>query len=532
MGGRSVALALGLALYAGHALGTVRAVGFVGEVDIGWALAEPPRVLASWGEPPEVAALGPLEARATRPLEVLRLGPVVMPLAVNTYTGGLADWPARLATLLGGRAAGVGVHLLLGALLLALAHRFLRFHGTPTAAGAVALLLGTDWCFVFFKRVLGGTEILLQAAGLLVLWSLWSRRWKGGRHGTVAMALGVGLGLAAKLTFVPTLLALGLAAVATRWDRPLVNPPAPVRAWILVALPAVCLSPLLVANLHHAALAVPVRSHDVLGLQFERLLDGGHMGREALVNLLRFFGNPLDWLSSAWGTVSTGALDPLRVASLMVAVVGAALEWRDPTRSPSAALLRFLSVFVPVQVVLLFLANRDLHHLAQATVPLACLCALGADRLAATLYPPRSWLRALATAILVLPLCWSGSAQLRATDAVVGTARAALFRATGQDALFAMCREHGVQRVVTTSYEAYGLLEQGLPGVLVTHAWGAVAAGERDLEALQDLASGGHYLRLRGSAPFVYDWRPEGLGEPVAQLSDGKQVWAELFAIE
>ncbi len=528
----SLGLWLALALYALLAATSGRAVGFVGEVDIGWALREPPMVISSWERDAEVSRLGPLEARATRPVEGLRVGTLYLPLAINSYTGGAADWPGRAASFVGGRAAGVAMHLALGALLLVLAHRFLRFHGTATSAGAVALVLATDWCFVFFKRVLGGTEILLQAAGLLVLWSLWSRRWKGGRHGTIALALGVGLGLGAKITFVATLVAFGVAALATRWDRPNVRPPEPVRWWVLALLPAVCLAPLLVAALHHALLVEPVPSHDTLTLQAERLALGATLGREALANLGRFLSNPLDWLADAWGTEPTGAFDPLRALGLAVALFGTFIEWRSPTRSPSAALLRFLSIFVPSQLALLFLANRDLHHLAQATVPLACWAALGADRVAATLYPPRSILRALATAIFISPLLWAGAAQLRATDPVVNTARSALFRASGQDALFDLCREHDVQKLVTTSYELYGLIEQGCPGVAVVHGWGAVARKERNIDALRRVASGGHYLKVRGSAPFVYDWRPDGLGEPVAALSDGRVVWAELYRIE
>ena len=179
--GPSLGLWVALFLYGVLTFGTVRAVGFVGEVDIGWALATPPRVLVQWRPPVESeegGEWGPLEARQTRPLESLVVGSTRIPLAINAYTGGAPDWPARLArAVTGARGAGVAVHVVFGALLLALTHRFLRFHGTATAAGGVALLLASDWAFVFFKKVLGGTEILLQTAGLLVLWSLWSRRW-------------------------------------------------------------------------------------------------------------------------------------------------------------------------------------------------------------------------------------------------------------------------------------------------------------------------------------------------------------------
>jgi hypothetical protein len=536
--GPSLGLWLALVLYAALAFFTVRAVAPVGEVDIGWALATPPKVLVQWAPPVESAAngaLGPLEARQTRPLESLVLGPARIPLAINAYTGGAADWPARLARALTGlRGAGVATNVALGALLLALAHRFLRFHGTPTSSGAAALLLATDWSFVFFKKVLGGTELLLQVAGLLVIWALWSRRWKGGRHGTAAIALGVGLGLGAKATFAGTLLAFGAAALLTRRDRPAVNPPAPVHLGWLVAVPLLCVSPLVLSFGHHALLGdVPrIVSHDTLGLQSGRLLSGGHLGREAAANVGRFFGNPLAWLADAWGTVPVEPLAPLRLVTLALGAAGALMEWRHRTRSPSAALLRYLSLAVPMQGAVLFLLNRDLHHLAQATVPLALLVALGADRVAAEYTRPRSPGRAVLLAVLVAPAMAAGVGQLLATDGVVRTARARTFTADGQAALVDLLRTHGVTRLVVNDYELYGAIEELAPEIAVTHGWGAVSRKDRDLAGLRAAAKGGYYLIVRPSAPFIYDWSAPDVGVRVGELSDGSGNWAELRRVE
>ncbi|MSQ02243.1 MAG: hypothetical protein EXR71_10205 [Myxococcales bacterium] len=529
---------LALFLYGVLVFGTVRAVGLVGEVDIGWALAAPPRVLVQWSPPIESESGGEwalFEARQTRPLESLVLGAVRLPLATNSYTGGAPDWPARLArAATGAREAGVVVHVLFGALLLALAHRFLRFHGTPAAAGGVALLLASDWVFVFFKKVLGGTEILLQTAGLLVLWSLWSRRWKGGRHGTVALALGVGLGLGAKVTFVATLVAFGIAAMLTRWDRPNMRAPERVRPSLLVTLPLLCVAPLVVSWVHHLTLGgLPeVISHDTLDLQLRRLTTGTSMGRESVVNLTRFLGNPVAWLGDAWGTVAVDAVSGPRLITLALAAAGALIEWRSRTQSPSAALLRFLSLAVPLQLGLLFLLNRDLHHLAQATVPLALLVALGADRVAGELARPRSTLRAIVTSLCLAPAVFAGLQQLRGTDGIVRTARAHSFTTDGQLALTELLRENGVQRLVVANYELYGLLEQLVPEVEVVHGWGAVSRKDKDLGGLRAIGQGGHYLWVRPSAPFIYDWRAEGVGPRVGAIGDGEHTWAELFRVE
>ena len=537
---RSVGLVLGLVIYAVAAVFSAREVGVVGETDIGWALARPPDVSVGWsgGVTTLLPAMGPFEARDTRPSEVLRLGEAYVPIAINDYTGGLADWPARVVrSLTGARSGGVAVHLVLGAMLLYLAHRFLRFHGTTTAAGAVALLLASDWVFVFFKRVLGGTEILLQAAGLLVLWSLWSRRWKGGQHGTIAIAVGVGLGLQAKITFAATLSAFAAAALLTRWDRPKLKPPESVHLSWLVGIVGLCIAPLLLALIHRLEEWSPLAasqhphavSHDRLDLQWSRLSQGVVMGRESIMNVARFFGNPLGWLADAWATDRRPTFDSVRFLGHGFVGWGTTLEWRRRTSSPSAALLRFLSIAVPFQIGFLTLLNGDLHHLAQATVPFALWGALALDRVAANFAPPRSVLRALVLGTLCLPAMISGVRSLAATDSVVRTARAHLFSRNGQDELRQLLDSSKAKRIVTTSYELYGMAEQLVPGVQFDHRWAAVSRGDRSVAGLRAVVGCDHYLSVRGSAPFIYDWRAEGIGREVASLHDRTGAWAILY---
>ncbi|MFZ5479842.1 MAG: hypothetical protein ACOZNI_23965 [Myxococcota bacterium] len=540
----SIAALAAVVAYLALAACCAASVGIVGEVAIGWALPEPPRVLASLDPPGDgVARAGPFEARVTRPTASLVVGGARLPLAVNAYTGGPPDWPARAARAITGRVgAGQAVNVGLGALLLLLAHRFLRFYGSPIAAGAAALVLATDWCFVFYRKVLGGTEVLLQAAALLVLWSLWSRRWRGGVHGTVAIAVGVGLGLLAKATFACTLAAFAVAVLATRWDHPDVKPPVGVRASVLVGIPAVCLAPLAAAWALHAALPLPaIPSHDSIALQLGRLGTSG--GRETAWNLACFLGDPRASLAAAWGTVALPPVSPLRAIGFGVLVAGTALEWRTRTKSPAAGLLRFLSIFVPAQIAMLFAANRDLHHLAQATTPLALWMGLAVDRLAGELAPPRSWRRALAAGVLVLPMAIAGVRQLAGTDAVVATARARTFTEDGQAALVGALRGAGVERLVTSDYEVYGMLEARAPEIAVVHTWPAIAAKAARADVLR-AARGGHYLSVRPSAPMIYDWAPAEAdvrrvaaeaGVTVtleASLSDGQKAWATVWRVE
>lgn len=531
-GRSSIGLTLALVLYVTLACLCVRDVGIVGEVAAAGLAAHPPRVLAALQPPSDGSdVLGPLTARTTRPLESVG----ALPLAVNAYTGGLADWPVRLLRLAGG---GVGpaqaLVVALGALLLTLAHRFLRIHASDTSAGGVALLLASDWAFLFYKKVLGGTEVLLQAAALLLVWALWSRRWRGGAHGTVAIAVGIGLGLGSKLTFAASLIAFALAALLTRQDRPPMKAPEAVRPALLGAIVLLLVAPLLVSAAHHAMLPVTVPSHDTFALQLARLHDGAAMGRESWTNLGWFLGNPLASFAAAWRCAPVEALAPLRWPTFLAALVGTGLAWRDRAPSPSGALLRFLSLAAPAQVLCLFALNHDLHHLAEATVTLALWTALGCDRLAGTVGRNRSLTRAGTTLLFLLPAIIAGVQQLGATDTVVRSSAVPLFTRPGQEALVALLREHEVDRLVTSDYEVYGVLETLAPDIVVTHTWAAVARKERDPAAILAVAEGGWYLTLRASAPFVYNLRPRSLpgATRVAALAAGDDEWAELWKVE
>jgi len=558
------ALFLALALYLGLAWSSVNSVGVVGEVAASWRAA-PPAVAVGFDGGPVMARLGeagPLAASQVRPLERLVIGPLSAPLAVNQYTGGPPDWPARLVwALTASTRAVTALHVALGALLLALVYRFLRFHGTDVAAAVAALVLACDWNFVFYRKVLGGTEVLLQAAGLLVLWAFWSRRWSGGRHGTIAVAVGVGLGLMAKATFLATLGAFAVAALVTRWDRPALKPPPAPRWWAMLGIVIALTSPLWVSWIHHglAPSALPVRSHDFLGFQLERALDGlGGSGanRETGSTLLWFLVDPLAWFGAALGEPGTGrGLSPSgwRLAGLGLLAAGTALEWRRRGNSPSSALLRFLSIYAPLQTLALWAANRDLHHLAQAA-PTWCLWfGLAVDRLAAPVTQPRSPLRALYGLALAMTWMVGGGRLLAATDPLIATLPAPLFAEQRQDALMETLHTQSVSRLATSDYELYGLLEiraeaAGRP-LEVLHGWGALSrarGGEARTTALAGLlasAVGGHYLAVRKTAPRIYDLNPSpsrlqeaaaaaGVSvEVVTSMRDDEGTWATLYAV-
>ncbi len=539
----------GLAVYVMLACLSAREVGLVGEVAIGWGTTSPPRVLAQVEPPDTLAApaLGPLTSQQTRPVERLVFGPVSVPVAVNAYTGGLSDIPAACARALLGWRAGAWTGVALGGLLLLLASRFVMIHAGELPAGIAALLLASDWSFVFYKRVLSGTEVLLQAGALLTVWAIWSRRWRGGAHGTLGIMLGIAFGLEAKVTFVCTLTAIGVAALLTRWDRPAVKAPAPIR-WPILAFGLVGLAPALVGIAHGAMVpeALRVHSHDTLDLQVSRLFSTGAMARESGENLMAFLGDPNAFWSWALGARSVPVLSAGRAFGFVILVAGSALAWRDRSGapSPSDALLRFLSLLCPLQVGLLYLANHDLHHLAQASIFWCLWMALAACRFAALVFRPRSVPRAIFAGVLIAPTVCAGANQLLETDAVLATAPQSTFRESGQAALVGLLRANDVHELVTSDYEVYGMIDIRAPEILVTHTWAAFSRKVREPWRVLTLARGGYYLSLRATAPMIYNWSPNpdqvrraalsaGVSvTEVGELRDGADLWASLWRVD
>jgi len=521
---RRLILLLALALYLGLSLVTVREIGVVGEVDLSWALGRPPQVLVAfdpptWGDgsqPPTAGhRWGPLVASQVRPIESLALGPLHLPLAVNAYTGGPPDWPARLLWVLSGsRSAVTALQVLFGGVLIALVHRFLSLRATEAAANAAALLLATDWAFLFYRKVLGGTEIALQAAGLLCLWALWSRRWGGGRHGLLALGIGIGLGVMAKITFLFTLLALLAAALLTRWDKPALNPPLSRGLWTGGLAVLLLTSPLWLSALHHGlALDAHIYSHDFPQMQVKRVLSalsgGSGPSREGVSNLWLYISEPLAFFGPAYGLPSPPPPSPARLGGFVLVLAGIALGWRGRHPTPHEALLRFCSVYLLLQLGLLWLAARDLHQLAQAAPTIAITAGLALSQLASSVGPARSLRhRALALA-LCLPLATAGVLSLARTDEVVRQLPVPSFTERGQAAIVALLRSEGVSRLLVADYESYGMLELRAPEIEVLHAWPAVTGkGSRALPELLRAAEGAHLLVMRASQPMGYNLRP------------------------
>jgi 4-amino-4-deoxy-L-arabinose transferase-like glycosyltransferase len=422
------------------------------------------------------------------------------------------------------------------------------------------LVLASDWCFLFYRRVLGGTELLLLCAGLLLLWGFWRGRWSG-RDGSLLVGLGLGLGVLAKVTFLPTALALGLAALITRWDRPTGARSARLRWGLVLGIAAVCSAPLWIALLHSSALPDTPRlwSHDGLALQLTRLqhglgalVSGGGSGaaREVPASLAWFFFEPLRWFAPALDAEPVGwGWAWLRGLGWLIVLAGVALTWlgrpwRAASRDRHEALLRFLSVAVPLQLALLWFANRDLHHLAQATPTVALLAGLAIERVAQRFSAPNSVRRAGLALLLCLPLVVAGGASVVRTKAVVESVPALAITEPGQRALLDLLAEHRVRRLWTSDYDLYGVFELRQPELALSHAWGAASVTHDRPALLAELlraARGGHYLAVRPAAARIYDLAPGDADVQRAALEAGVEAvlvdeiegpgWARLYSV-
>ena len=516
---RSAAAALlpPVALYFGLALTSVQEIGRVGEVAIGWTPGSPPQVAvdldpARWadGAAPRSAGhrLGPWVASQTRPVERLEV-PVLggWPWMINAHTGGLPDWPARLAAIALGDAGPRLAHLIQGlGVLLATAALGGRAAG-PRGAVAVGLCLASSWPFIFYRNALGGTENVLLAAVVGGLWAVEGAR--AGRPWALPLgALAVAAGVHAKLSFVASAAAIGvLAWTGPRGGRAIA---AGGLGGLLGLLPAVWTAA-------HHRLGVDghphVFSHDFPAAQLARLGLGAAPAREQLGENLRAWAvDPLTFLERAYGAAAPPGAPPIPEAAAAgawgVLLLGAAAALRS---GPEGGPHRRAAGLLLLQVPLLLLIGRDLHHLGQAAPALALAAGLGAERLGRRLRVPR-----LALAALLCPAVLGGVYALMRTDPALRTVPTLTFTRSGQAALAALVRGAGVQRLTVCDYEAMGALDPLLEGVTVEHAWGAAsrrpfepAVDARFAEALLAHAAGGHLLLLRASAPMVYNLGPE-----------------------
>lgn len=456
---------------------------------------------------------GPLHASTEPPVETLKMGHLHIPLAINPFTGGIGTWPAHLAAFVGiSHDASHGINLLLSCLLIALVHRFVKLRGSAIAAHAAALFLATDWMTLFVRRAFGGVEILLSASCVLCLWALWSRRWGAGRHGITALALGVGIGMAAQFTFAITVMALFTTALLMRWDKPDLKPPLPSR-WLPIAV--ACLIPSIPTLIGTAHLSFAGFTADTvaypLSSQWDPLIPREHLA-SGIDMLKAWLGDGPSTLTTIWAAQSTDWLSPLRMVGWCIVILGTAAAWRDTDKTPRMALTRFCSILVPLQTGLIALFAAEPHHLAITAPGLAIWAGLATEVLFGHLAPPRSFKRMVVVFLGCLPWVMVNHRSLLESDSILETIKRPTVTASGQHQLVEMLARSEATRVVTLDHDAVGTLNLLTPRIDFHHGWPLLARqSESALVTLVSKAAGNHLLTMANPTRQARGLMPQGL---------------------
>ena len=445
--------------------------GIVGEVALGWRSF--PTVLTDT-DPISTSQLsnwGPFERFQTRP--ILRFGD--WPWAINLYTSGLMDWPSRILTKAGATELHIRLwHAACGVLPLTILSLGLRNLIPARAALMMGVLFVTNWHFLVYKSLLGGTEIALQTAWCAVLVGLvqLSQNHSAGRW----LGIGIGLGLLAKWTFGICLIAA--APLLWKWRHRV--------EWKSVLTWTAAFSwPQLITAIAFFKTDIIIRSHDFGEMQLTRVLDalkGSGPPRESFSNVWHWLIDPLHFFELHYGAVQQSTWWLLHPIALVIAVI--TLRWASP-------LCRWCWGLLLAQVLLIGVVAKDMHHLAMA-IPLLLLCFTQLPRRIAVL-TSALWVAGNLSSLLSTNNSWS--------SITVPT-----FNRSNQELLRSTLRQHHVQRLVTMDYEVMGMLEDESSAA---HTWGAISHQRRaTLPRIIEHAAGGHMLVLQSSSSMIYNLKP------------------------
>ena len=477
-------------------------IGLVGEVTPMWA--NPPRVLASTTPIQDsiLAEFGALQLRATRPI----LSFSGIPISLNTYTSAIPDWPHFLVYRLSQSPFAIQLSQLFFTLgFLFLLQRKLRPLLSQPWTLLFLFLLISDWNFLFYKKALGNTEILLQFSWILCICAF--HQWQKKDDGSSLLGWGIGLGFLAKITFVLNLLPITLGLLLIRPKQ---------ISWKKIFLPiTLCALPFLLTIALFWGQEFPIRSHDFFTLQWERVqqaLSGKNSSiREQHNNLWLWLLDPLPFIQQAYKVPNISPHWLLKGSGLLMTL---GLFWRKRNNR----MLRFLGTITLTQILVLSFIAKDLHHLAMAT-PLFWLLLVFLWKENVDL----GW----KLSIYILPFLGGNAQILLDSPTHLSAVQTPSFSAESQQNIVNLLRQHQVQQLLTMDYEIYGVLEALSPEIAVTHGWGAISHERgKALPKLLQEAEGGHLVVLRSSSGMIYNLRPST--QKLAQLAQPLGLKIEL----
>ena len=472
-------IALILLLYLAIQTICFQEAGIVGEVAIGWS--SQPNVIINthpitlddgheWGV---------LLARETRPRESLVLWGLSIPLAINSYTSAIPDWPSALIYSVFRSVEGVQYfHILCGAGLL-----LLCIYLFPDKIGLLmATLLACDWTFLIYKQLLGGTELCLQLASIGLLWSLYRKQsW-----GTALFC--IFLGLQAKITFaflvIPCLLTIVLFPIPMKRTH--------IKKGIMFG--SLLLLPILITNIHHLQIENTIQSHDTIDMQWQRIV---HVFSEQSQNAIREQHENI-WL---W------ALHPLSFYE-RIYDLPQTLHWVFGIRMLGWILVfglwirsfytqnKSLAFLFCSSLLFIGLGPKDMHHFSMM-VP---IWAFWLGNTVHNITHPLAW---------ISPFVCSGIILCGYTDTVFSQIPIPSFSKTKQEQLISILDHHNVHKLVTMDYELYGLFETQHTKRDIYHGWGAISRRRyHTLPHLIEQAQNGHILLVTASMPMRYNLNP------------------------
>ena len=454
-------------------------VGAAGEVAIGWSST--PNVVVNTHpiEYDNGAPWGIFHARETRPTETVHIGEFSIPITINSYTSAIPDWPSFILYTISESPSLIrGFHIVLGGVLLLLC--FSLFGGQLSFV--MALLLATDWMFLFYKQILGGTELCLQLASMGILWVMVHKRSWGW------LIFWMAWGLQAKITFVfvivPVIVTIGIFQIKLPFTH--------IKRSLGVG--ALLIIPLLISAYHHIDTSNVVRSHDTWAMQWNRIVmafsgSTTEALREQSINLWHWMVHPLSFyeriyeLPSSWEWISW-----IRSIGWILCGYTVILHRKNPQ-------IRMYSTLFVFLVLSICFGPKDLHHYAMIAPFWAFWVA--------KIVQQRQW------NVLYAPFVASGLLFIVHTDTVLEQVQVPTFNTTKQRELQEMLTQQKVEKLVTMDYEVYGLLEYQQQEITVLHGWGAIS--HKRYHALPELllaAKGGHLIVLESSMPMRYNLRP------------------------
>ena len=452
-------------------------VGIIGEVEPMWGPI-PQTTLST-----PVSCFGELCLFPTRP--ILRWHE--FPLMLNVYTSAFPDWIHWILYQMTHSIQVIRATQITCATVATMTLTYwLRNHLSHPILWMFWFLLMTDWNYLFYKKALGNTEILLQISWILCVlplllnWPIKSQR----NH----LVLGVILGLWIKITFILHLLPLTIAILWRNGHRiPLLKSLA-VGA-LVGLLPGICFI------WWTETLDISIRSHDFWVMQWDRIqhaLSGQSSNvREQSSNVWLWLLDPLPFFSRAYGVESIIFHGWGRLGGYLLTVF-------ILIRSSAPHITRWLSV-LGSQILILTVIAQDLHHLVIAT-PLLWLCVAHIWNHARhqTLYK-------IAFGGILLSNVWI----LLDTPDRINRVSTPTFSESRQMELLTVLQKHNVTDLITMDYEVFGVLEVLEPSIDVTHAWPSISTERWSvLPRILDEHPSKHLIVLQSSMPMIYNLQP------------------------